>query len=135
MPVAGIDHINIVTEKLDETADFYAQLLGLSRGSPPGMAAASGFSGAWMFDETGAAIVHLVGYNADRYAAEGIVPGDATGSVHHVALRCHDFAGILARAEAMGAEPRVNDRRFGDLRQIFVLDPNNVRLELNFAGD
>ena len=32
----------------------------------------------------------------------------------------------------LGVAHRVNDRKFGDLRQVFVTDPNNVVLELNF---
>jgi hypothetical protein len=42
---------------------------------------------------------------------------------------------MLERCAKLGIEHRVNDRKFGDLRQVFVTDPNNVVLELNFAGE
>ena len=58
-----------------------------------------------------------------------------TGSIDHVALACDDFAGIVRRCEELGVAHRVNDRKDADLRQVFVTDPNNVTLELNFAGD
>ena len=37
MQVEALDHVNIITDRLDLTADFYADLLGLERrdGPPP----------------------------------------------------------------------------------------------------
>ena len=72
-------------------------------------------------------------FHEERHA--GLDRGSATGSIDHVALTCEGFAGTLERCEALGLDHRVNDRQFGDLRQIFVTDPNNVALELNFAGE
>lgn len=131
MPVKGVNHVNIIANDLDETCRFYADLLGFERGETPG--AAMGFKGAWLLDDTGQPIVHLMAYHEERHAA--LNRGSATGAIDHVAFTCEDFAGTLRRCEAMGLDHRVNDRQFGDLRQIFVTDPNNVALELNFAGD
>ena len=52
-----------------------------------------------------------------------------------MALVCEGFEETKRRCENMGLAYRVNDRQFGRLRQVFVQDPNNVTLELNFAGD
>ncbi|RZK02860.1 MAG: glyoxalase/bleomycin resistance/extradiol dioxygenase family protein [Novosphingobium sp.] len=131
MTVKGLDHVNIIAGDLDETARFYGDLLGLRRGETPGTA--MGFKGAWLHDASGTPIIHLMAWNDDRHA--DLNRGSATGSIDHVALACEDFAGTLARCEALGVEHRVNDRKYGDLRQVFVRDPNNVMLELNFAGD
>lgn len=131
MQVKGLDHVNIIAGDLDETARFYADLLGFRRGENP--ATAMGFQGAWLIDADGRPIIHLMAWNAERHA--GLDRGSATGSIDHVALACEDFAGTLARCEALGVAHSVNDRKYGDLRQIFVTDPNNVKLELNFAGD
>ena len=131
MPVKGVDHVNIIASDLDETAKFYADLLGLTRGETPG--AAMGFKGAWLLDDAGQAIIHVMAWHEERHA--GLDRGSATGSIDHVALSCEGFADMLQRCEELGLEHSVNDRKFGDLRQIFVTDPNNVKLELNFAGD
>jgi catechol 2,3-dioxygenase-like lactoylglutathione lyase family enzyme len=131
MQVNGLDHVNIIAGDIDSTVQFYGELLGFRRGESPG--AAMGFKGAWLLDAADRPIIHLMAFN-DQYHA-GLDKGSATGSIDHVALACQDFAGTLSRCEALGVEHRVNDRRFGDLRQIFVTDPNNVKLELNFAGD
>jgi catechol 2,3-dioxygenase-like lactoylglutathione lyase family enzyme len=131
MAVKGVNHVNIIANDLDETAQFYGDLLGFTRGETPG--AAMGFKGAWLLDDTGQAIIHVMAHHAERHA--DLDRGSATGSIDHVALTCDDFAGTLQRCEALGVEHAVNDRKFGDIRQIFVTDPNNVKLELNFAGD
>jgi hypothetical protein len=51
-----------------------------------------------------------------------------------VALRCSSFDDVLARLESRGLEHRLNEVTAVGLRQIFVLDPNSVLLELNFFG-
>lgn len=132
MAVKGLDHVNIVTRDLDATADFYAGLLGLRRGETP--AAAMGLKGAWMLDEAGQAIIHLQGFDPARHAA-GRDESTGTGWIDHVALACEGFEDIKRRCEDMELPFRVNDRQFANLRQVFVQDPNNVTLELNFAGD
>lgn len=132
MQVKGLDHVNIIAADLDETASFYENLLGLRVGRPPN--APAGFEGRWLFDVADRPIIHVMGYNEERHGKgeRRLMP---TGSIDHVALACQDFAGTLRRCEELNVEYRVNDRMFGDLRQIFVTDPNNVMLELNFAGD
>ena len=132
MAVRGLDHVNIVARDLDATADFYARLLGLRRGESPG--AGMGLKGAWMLDDGDRAIIHLQGFDPARHAA-GRDETTGTGWIDHVALACEGFEETKQRCEAMGLAYRVNDRQFGNLRQVFVRDPNNVTLELNFAGD
>lgn len=131
MQVKGLDHVNIIAGDLDVTAKFYEDLLDFRRGETPGTA--MGFKGAWMIDAADRPIIHLMAYDEERHG--GDERGTATGWIDHVALACEDFAGTLQRCEALGLEHAVNDRKFGDLRQIFVTDPNNVKLELNFSGD
>ena len=133
MRVSGIDHVNILTEDLDGTAAFYETLLGLRRTDNAGIAA--GRRGAWMRDTADNAIVHLVWNDPASDLYKGYEPGKSTNAVHHVAFGCQGFEAMRAKLEQMGTEYRVNDRQFGGLRQIFLIDPNAVNLELNFAGD
>lgn len=90
-----------------------------------------GFKGAWLHDAEDRPIVHLVAWNAERH---GDGKRENTGSIDHVAFTCEDFAETLARCAELGLEHRVNDRKFGDFRQVFVTDPNGVSLELNFPS-
>lgn len=130
MQVNGINHVNIVAEDIEQTVRFYEDVLGFRAETPPMV---PGSQGRWLCDAQGRAIIHLMAYNAKRHA--GRMRGPETGSIDHVALACSDFAGMKQRCEDLAVDHRVNDRRFGDLRQIFVTDPNNVVLELNFAGE
>ena len=90
----------------------------------PSPVEAEGRRGAWLCDAKGAAIIHLVG-------GEGAAGGGA-GALDHFALACTDYAGLLARVEAMGLPHRTIARPERGLRQIFLHDPNGVRFELNF---
>ena len=133
MTVSGLDHVNIVTDHLEDTVGFYARLLGLERRESAG--ARMGFAGAWMCDTTGHPIVHLVERNANTSYADGHEPGLPTAAVHHVAFKAQGFADTLARVQDMGAAHRVNDLQYAGLRQIFLTDPNAINIELNFTGE
>jgi len=132
MIVERLDHVNIITDRLAETARFYAELLDLEeRDGPPPMLPSQV---RWMHDAGGQAILHLNSADCPRVFERGVAPGAETGAIHHVALRCANFAVVLARLDARGAEYRVNDVPSIGLKQIFTADPNNVLLELNFFG-
>ncbi|MGH6744707.1 catechol 2,3-dioxygenase-like lactoylglutathione lyase family enzyme [Novosphingobium sp. PhB57] len=133
MPVSGVDHVNILTDDLEKTASFYEQVLGLTRSDNPTIA--MGIAGYWMRDGQGSAIVHLVDRTTagDRY--EAYRPGQPTNALHHFALRCTGFAETAAKIEELGLAHRVSDHPKLGLRQIFLVDPNAVNLELNFPGD
>jgi catechol 2,3-dioxygenase-like lactoylglutathione lyase family enzyme len=130
MIVERLDHVNIITNRLAETARFYAELLDLEErdGPPPLMPKQV----RWMYDSNGQAILHLNSVDCPRAFDRKVAPGAETGAIHHVALRCANFAEVQARLEARGAEYRVNDVPSIGLKQIFTADPNNVLLELNF---
>lgn len=130
MIVERLDHVNIIATDLAATARFYAELLDLEeRDGPPPMRADQV---RWMYDSGGNAILHLNSADFPRVFDRAVGPGEATGAVHHVALRCGDFDAVMARLDARGADYQVNDVPSSGLRQIFTADPNNVLLELNF---
>jgi catechol 2,3-dioxygenase-like lactoylglutathione lyase family enzyme len=132
MLVKAIDHINILTDDLDGTVSFYEQALGLTRGESP--ATKMGYRGAWLFDAAGHPLVHLGLKDPERDYGPEHVPGSVTGSLHHVAFACEDFADAKARLDDMGVEYRTTEVADFDFRQIMLKDPNNINLELNFAG-
>jgi len=130
MIVERLDHVNIITDRLAETARFYAELLDLEeRDGPPPLTPENA---RWMYDAHGQAILHLNAVDCPRTFPREVAPGAETGAIHHVALRCGDFDEVKARLDARGADYRVNDVSSIGLKQIFTTDPNNVLLELNF---
>jgi catechol 2,3-dioxygenase-like lactoylglutathione lyase family enzyme len=130
MIAARLDHVNIITDRLAETARFYAELLDLEErdGPPPSRPELV----RWMVDHSGNAILHLNSVDCPRAYDRAVAPGAETGAIHHVALRCGDFNAVKARLDARGADYTVNDLSAIGLRQVFTADPNNVLLELNF---
>ena len=133
MQVTGVDHVNILTDDLDGTATFYQDLLGLRRGESAG--AVMGFKGAWMHDAQGNAIIHISWNDPARDFGADHDIGGTTGAVHHVAFRCQGFDAMREHLEQLGIEHRVMERPDFSFRQITLCDPNNINLELNFAGD
>lgn len=130
MIVQRLDHVNIITDRLAETARFYAELLDLEeRDAPPPLMP---HQVRWMHDHAGNAILHLNSLDCPRAFDRAVAPGAETGAIHHVALRCGDFAEVKARLDARRADYTVNEIPAIGLKQIFTADPNNVLLELNF---
>ena len=127
MRVNRIDHINLRTPLLEETAVFYERLLGLRRGRPASLDPARN---AWLYDEEGHPIVHI---NLPD-PGEAVPSGGDSGRLHHVALDCLGYDETLARLVEMEVSHQSNFIAEIGLKQLFVLDPNGVRLELNFRG-
>ena len=131
MRVEGLDHVNIITADLEGTVRFYAELLALEpRDGPPPL---THENARWMYDDSGRAVVHINTLECPRAYDRAVDPGP-TGALHHVALRCSGYEELRAALIARGLDHRVNLVAAIGLRQIFVLDPNQVLLELNFFG-
>ncbi len=133
MRVNRLDHVNIITSRLDDTARFYATLLDLERrDAPPPLTPANA---QWMYDANGLAIIHINSTDCPRTDPRMVEPGAVTGAIHHVALNCSGYADLISRMEEMGQAYRAKRVEAIGLTQVFTTDPNNVLLELNFFGD
>ena len=131
MHVEALDHVNIITADLEGTVRFYADLLDLEpRDGPPPL---THQNARWMYDKAGRAIVHINSLECPR-AYDREVRAGPTGALHHVALRCSGYEEVRARLTRRGIAHQLNEVAAVGLRQIFVLDPNQVLLELNFFG-
>ena len=120
MIVRGLDHINIGTDKLDETVAFFRDVLGLTVGWRPDFP----FGGAWLYaGET--AIVHLVQLDAARKPS-------SEAALDHFAFRIDDYEATLAKLDAAGVKYRPIDIAGTPIRQLFVRDLNGVNIELNY---
>ncbi len=131
MQVEALDHINIITPDIDASCAFYSSLLGLQRrNAPPPLTPTNA---QWMYDHADRAILHINSLDCPRTYERDVVAGP-TGSIHHVALRCHGFAEMIDRLDARGADYKLNRVDAINLDQIFTEDPNGILLELNFFG-
>jgi catechol 2,3-dioxygenase-like lactoylglutathione lyase family enzyme len=120
--ISGLDHINIETTDLEGTIRFYEQVLGLRNGARPPFT----FPGAWLYSGE-QALFHLVGVDD--------LTNTSTGAINHVALLANDFVGCKARLNALAQPYEQRVVPDSNIRQLFVNDPNGVRLELNFHDE
>ncbi|NMN06899.1 MULTISPECIES: VOC family protein [unclassified Novosphingobium] len=133
MQVNALDHVNIITDRLGETCAFYVALLGLEqRDAPPPLTPQNA---QWLYDKGGRAVLHINSTDCPRTYDRPVEPGTVTGAIHHVALNCSGHDIVMQRIAAMGLDAKHNFVAAIGLRQIFVADPNNVLLELNFFAD
>ena len=118
MPINGLDHINIGTDKLAETITFF-EGLGLTVGARPPF----DFPGAWLYSG-GAAIVHLVELAEAKTASD-------TAALDHFAFAIQDYDGMKRQLDEAGVKYRALAVPGARVRQIFLRDPNGVTIELN----
>jgi catechol 2,3-dioxygenase-like lactoylglutathione lyase family enzyme len=129
MRVEALDHVNIITADLEGSVRFYSELFGLEpRDGPPPLTHSNA---RWLYDTAGRAVIHLNSLECPR-AYDRDVRAGPTGALHHVALRCTGYEELRAELVQRGLDHRTNVVAAIGLRQIFVLDPNQVLLELNF---
>ncbi len=122
MTLTMLQHVNIMTDKLDETVAFYEDILGFENGERPNFA----FPGAWLYCGP-EAVIHLIG--VDEQEKSG------SGCIDHVAFAAEGFDRYAALLGDKGYEHETRVVPGGRLRQIFVRDPNDVLIELNFRAD
>jgi catechol 2,3-dioxygenase-like lactoylglutathione lyase family enzyme len=120
--VGGLDHYNVSTRKLQETVRFYEDVLGFENGPRP----AFDFPGAWLYS-AGHPVLHLNDITqTDREQRPD------SGVIDHVAFGSRGFAAMKQHLTEKGVPFRVNQVPNSTRWQIFLRDPNNVEIELNF---
>ena len=122
MSVGLLDHYNVSTRKLKETVKFYEDVLGFENGPRPPF----NFPGAWLYS-SGHPVLHL---NDISQTAQQQPPD--TGVIDHVAFGSRGFEAIKQHLTQQGVAFRVNQVPNSTRWQIFLHDPNNVLIELNF---
>jgi catechol 2,3-dioxygenase-like lactoylglutathione lyase family enzyme len=139
MSIGGLEHVLVLADDIDVTRDFYCAVVGLSVGDRPPLA----FPGYWLYADGdspgGAACVHIAERRA--YAAHAASLGldvpardPGVGPVDHVAFTASGYDGLLERLERFNVAA-VTNRVPGGPRQVFIEDPNGVRVEINVRED
>ena len=124
MEIRTLDHVNINTSRPDATLDFYCGVLGLvdDRSRRPDF----DFPGAWLFAGD-RAVVHL-NFVEDE-------PATSANALDHIAFECVGYESTRAGLDERAIDYRSSERPDDHLYQLFVVDPNGVKVELNFRGE
>jgi len=138
MPITELNHFLLVAKNLERTKEFYQRVLGMEidRARPD-----FGFPGYWL-KANGETCVHLASQEPneirDRFLLKKHPKGTAgSGQVDHIAFLAKDANGVRNRIQSNGVE--MHFRSFPDAKpplfQIFLKDPDDVTIELNFLGE
>ena len=128
MPAQSLNHYTIKVRDLEQTKDFYQDIVGLKVGERPPLP----FPGYWLYCGD-IPTVHLIGYRSEDPKIND-APSDpaATGRLDHIAFSCNGLSEMRAHLKARDIKydervlPRLN------MTQLFYLDPDGISVECNF---
>ena len=136
MPITELNHFLLVAKDLERTKDFYCRVLGMEvDGERPDF----GFPGYWL--KIGDAIcVHLASQAPNRIRDRFLLkkhPKGTTGSgsVDHIAFLAENPRQVRERIRKNRVEMHFRSFPDAKLFQIFLKDPDDVTIELNFLGE
>jgi catechol 2,3-dioxygenase-like lactoylglutathione lyase family enzyme len=121
MAIHGMNHFNVLTDRLEESRAFYVGVLGFTEGPRPPLS----FGGAWMY-ANGEPILHI---------SEAKLPADPAGVLDHLAFTASDLPATVARLKAHGIAYDLRQQVGTRIWQIFCHDPCGAKVELDFAPE
>jgi catechol 2,3-dioxygenase-like lactoylglutathione lyase family enzyme len=135
MPLAYMEHFLLQTEDIEATKDWYVKVLGFRVGPAPDFK----FPVYWLYlgDRD---VLHIttgganVSENRKKYVGQDSQATSGSGVIDHVAFRATGLTEMIDHLKTNNVEfkeRQVNDQ---GLYQLFLHDPNGVKVELNFAN-
>jgi catechol 2,3-dioxygenase-like lactoylglutathione lyase family enzyme len=134
MTVTALEHVLVLSDDIEATRQFYCRAVGLRVGERPPLA----FPGYWLY--AGATpCLHVADRGAYlRHAGSLGLPtaaGDQGGaSVDHIAFNAADVERVKEQLERTGVAAVHNTVPNGGPHQVFIEDPNGVRIEINVSS-
>ena len=132
MPLTQMEHYLVLTDDIDATRDFYCEALGLRVGPRPPLP----FRGYWVYlDDT--PCIHIA--ERSSYETHGRTqgipvspPAAGTGPLDHIAFNAGGYNEVLAKLQQLGLSVACNDPPDAPVQQLFLSDPNGLKIEINF---
>lgn len=134
MPLSHFEHCLVVADDMVQTRDWYCAVLGMEEGPHPDF----GFPVVWLY-VNGRDVVHIgqsashAGENQKTYLGRtSRDTGSGTGAIDHIAFRATGLKTMMAHLHSRGVE--FSERRASgeSMYQLFLYDPNGIKVELNF---
>ena len=129
-----MEHYLVLTDDIDATRAFYIDILGLEDGFRPPLA----FPGYWLYLKQ-TPVLHIAEWETyTRHSGKLGIPvttrAEGTGAFDHIAFNGTAPEEMIARLESAGIHYDRNDVPHAGLVQLFLNDPNGIKIELNFAS-
>lgn len=135
MPVKHLEHFLIQCADVAATRDWYVNTLGFEEGPHPDFK----FPVCWLYLD-GHDVIHITegGKNASAnrkaYLGQQSEALTGTGVIDHMAFRCTGLKAIMAHLAGRNVEFKRRQVDDQGLFQLFLFDPNGVKIELNFEA-
>jgi catechol 2,3-dioxygenase-like lactoylglutathione lyase family enzyme len=136
MPISHLEHFLVAADDIDATRDWYARVLGMKSGPHPDF----GFPVHWMYVDN-IDIVHIgpsarqAGEIQKKYLGRTSQSSEqGTGALDHIAFRATGLRQMLEhlkREKVPFSQRRANGQA---LFQLFLYDPNGIKIELNYSA-
>jgi len=135
MPITSLNHYLIVSRNLERSKKFYQKVLGMKLASER---PAFGFPGYWLKAGTNIC-VHLASQAPNRIRDQFLLKQhprgtQGSGSVDHIAFLAKDPEAVRRRIQKHNIQMHYRSFPESKLFQIFLRDPDDVTIELNFLG-
>ena len=135
MPLSHIEHFLLQTTDMEKTRKWYVEVLGMRVGPSPDFK----FPVFWLYlgDKD---VVHVteggakVSENRKRYVGQESQATSGSGAIDHLAFRATGLREMMAHLEALGVDFKQRQVDDQGLYQLFMFDPNGVKIELNYSN-
>jgi catechol 2,3-dioxygenase-like lactoylglutathione lyase family enzyme len=132
MPLTKLEHYLVMTDDIDRTRDFYSDVIGLALG----FRADLGFPGYWLYlGDT--PVIHIAEW--ETYTAHSNKLGipvtsraNGTGVFDHIAFNGYQVQEMIDKLLRLNIPFHQNDVPHVGLVQLFLFDPNGIKIELNY---
>jgi len=136
MPLHHLEHFLIQTSDMAATVKWYENVLGLKVGYTPDFK----FPVTWLYigDKD---VLHItegganISENRKAYLGQQSNATKGSGVVDHVAFRCTGLREMMENLKRHNVAFKQRMVSGQGLYQLFLLDPNDVKIELNFSNE
>ncbi len=135
MPLDHLQHVLIQTADMEATKDWYVNVLGMEVGPHPDFK----IPVYWLY-LNGRDVLHIaegganVSENRLRYVGQDSQATHGSGVVDHIAFHATGLSEMIDRLTKQGVEFKERQVDVQGLYQLFLHDPNGVKIELNYAA-
>ena len=135
MPLSHIEHFLLQTADMEKTRQWYVNVLGMRVGPSPDFK----FPVFWLYlgDKD---VVHVteggakVSENRKRYVGQESQATSGSGAIDHLAFRATGLREMMAHLQTLGVDFKQRQVDDQGLYQLFMFDPNGVKIELNYSS-
>jgi catechol 2,3-dioxygenase-like lactoylglutathione lyase family enzyme len=134
MPLSHIEHFLLQTTDMEATRKWYVEVLGMRVGPNPDFK----FPVFWLYlgDKD---VVHVTeggkgaSENRKQYVGQQSEAASGTGVVDHIAFRATGLRDMISHLRSLKVDFKQRQVDDQGLYQLFMFDPNGVKIELNYA--